>query len=282
MAKLLKDTARLDSLLGTGFDDDSEVQAQVRSVSRFTVVSTFSGCGGSSLGYKLAGGKVLLAVECDKNAVETYRKVFVMENVSGMVKGKMRLIFVEILRELKASGYRVSCRLMNTQWFGVPQARQRVIFIGVREDMRVEPSHPKAQREPITLREALRGVAFEEVPVLMPKYRAMAPHIRPGECAADHDSGKGFQNLTRPHWDRPCFTLTKMNNGYGRGTPLHPVENRSLSIPEAKRIGGFPDDFKLDGPFAERWARIGNSVPPMFMKAIADHIAKEILHRGRR
>lgn len=318
---------------------------------RFTVVSTFSGCGGSSLGYQLAGGKVLLAVEWDKHAVDTYRKnfpttdvyhgdiaklsvadvlkrtglkprqldifdgsppcqgfstagkrviddprnglfreyirllrglkpkVLVMENVSGMVKGKMRLVFAEILTELKASGYRVSCRLMNAKWFGVPQSRQRVIFVGVREDMKAEPSHPKAEQDPITLREALRGVAREDVPQLTPKYRAMAPLIRPGECAADHDPGKGFQNLTRPHWDRPCFTITKMNPGNGRGTPLHPTEDRSLSIPEAKRIGGFPDSFQLDGPFAERWARIGNSVPPPFMRAIADHIATEILGR---
>jgi DNA (cytosine-5)-methyltransferase 1 len=62
-------------------------------------------------------------------------KVFVMENVSGMVKGKMKLIFVEILKELKASGYHVSARLMNAMYFGVPQSRQRMIFIGVQEDL---------------------------------------------------------------------------------------------------------------------------------------------------
>ena len=61
-------------------------------------------------------------------------KVLIMENVSGMVKGKMRLIFVEILRELKESGYHVSVRLMNAMYFGVPQSRQRMIFVGVRED----------------------------------------------------------------------------------------------------------------------------------------------------
>ena len=62
-------------------------------------------------------------------------KVLVMENVSGMVKGKMKLIFAEIMRELKASGYHVSARLMNALYFGVPQSRQRMIFIGVREDL---------------------------------------------------------------------------------------------------------------------------------------------------
>ena len=58
-----------------------------------------------------------------------------MENVSGMVVVKMKLIFAEILRELKASGYHVSARLMDALYFGVPQSRQRMIFVGMREDL---------------------------------------------------------------------------------------------------------------------------------------------------
>ncbi len=173
-----------------------------------TVISLFAGCGGSSLGYSMAGYRELLAVEWDENAVETFRlnfpdvpvyhgdvaklsveecmrlaglsgpgeldvldgsppcqgfstagkrkiddgrnqlfreyvrllrglkpKAFVMENVSGMVKGKMKLIFAEIMRELKASGYVVSAKLMNAMYFGVPQSRARMIFIGIREDL---------------------------------------------------------------------------------------------------------------------------------------------------
>jgi DNA (cytosine-5)-methyltransferase 1 len=172
-----------------------------------TVVSLFAGCGGSSLGYSMAGYRELLAVEWDDHAIETFKanfpdvpvyhgdiaklsveealritglkpgeldvldgsppcqgfstagkrkmddgrnqlfreyirllrgfqpKVLIMENVSGMVKGKMKLIFVEILKELKTSGYHVSARLMNAMYYGVPQSRQRMIFVGVREDL---------------------------------------------------------------------------------------------------------------------------------------------------
>lgn len=67
-------------------------------------------------------------------------KVCVMENVSGMVKGKMKLIFAEVLRELKASGYRVKARLLNAMYFGVPQSRERMIFVGVRGDLTVKTS----------------------------------------------------------------------------------------------------------------------------------------------
>lgn len=62
-------------------------------------------------------------------------KVFVMENVSGLIKGKMKLLFAEIMRELKASGYQVRCKLMNTMYFHVPQSRERLIWIGIRNDL---------------------------------------------------------------------------------------------------------------------------------------------------
>jgi DNA (cytosine-5)-methyltransferase 1 len=62
-------------------------------------------------------------------------KTFVAENVSGLVKGVAKGFFLEILREMKTSGYCVTCKLLDAQWLGVPQMRQRVIFVGVREDL---------------------------------------------------------------------------------------------------------------------------------------------------
>ncbi len=200
----------------------------------FTVVSTFSGCGGSSLGYKLAGGKVLLAVEWEDNAAATYRlnfpdtqlyhgdiaklsvdevlnrtglkpreldildgsppcqgfstagkrdfgddrnqlfreycrllkglqpRCFIMENVSGMVKGKMKLIFKDILTELKSCGYKVKARLLNAMYFNVPQSRERMIFVGVRNDIDAEPSHPLPKCLPITFRKAVGRLAARD------------------------------------------------------------------------------------------------------------------------
>jgi DNA (cytosine-5)-methyltransferase 1 len=207
--------------------------------------------------------------------------VLVMENVAGLVTGKMRLVFAEIMRALKGSGYLVSTRRLNAMYFGVPQSRQRLIFLGVREDLGIAPSHPKAQTWPIPVREALEGVAYEPVPGLTPKYRDLAPRVRPGQCAADIDAGTGFQNLVRLRWDKPAPTINRMNPGTGLGTPLHPTEHRSLSIPEAKRLCSFPDEFVLpDGTFPQRWGVLGNAVPPLFMRAIALHITETILTSG--
>lgn len=82
-------------------------------------------------------------------------KVFVAENVSGLVKGTAKGYFLEILAALKACGYRVSARLLDAQWLGVPQARQRLIFVGVREDLGLDPVHPTPLSYRYSIREAL-------------------------------------------------------------------------------------------------------------------------------
>ena len=69
-------------------------------------------------------------------------KVFIAENVSGLVKGVAKGYFKMILRELKDCGYQVEAKLLNARWLGVPQSRQRLIFMGVRNDLGVRPEWP--------------------------------------------------------------------------------------------------------------------------------------------
>lgn len=205
----------------------------------FTCASTFSGCGGSSTGYRMAGFKVLWASEFIEAARESYQanaapytildgrdirnvkpeeilgilkmkpgdldlfdgsppcasfstagkreagwgkvkkysdsqqrtddlffefsrlirgiqpKTFVAENVSGLVKGTAKGYFLEILKELRSCGYRVQCKVLDAQWLGVPQMRQRTIFVGVREDLGLDPIHPKPLPYRYSVRDAL-------------------------------------------------------------------------------------------------------------------------------
>jgi DNA (cytosine-5)-methyltransferase 1 len=176
-------------------------------------------------------------------------KAFVMENVSGMVKGHNKLIFADCLKELKASGYRVRARLLNVAYFGVPQARKRIIFVGVREDLGIEPSHPRAQGAPQTVRQAL-GLL--------------------GEGAIKSDNQ--FRN--RDPWrsiDQPCPALTKH-------APLLVLDGdvRPLTPTECGVLNGFPADFRW-GKSAHRL--IGNAVPPRFMRALAEHVRDNVLGR---
>ncbi|HEX3640177.1 MAG TPA: DNA cytosine methyltransferase [Ktedonobacteraceae bacterium] len=206
------------------------------------VVSTFSGCGGSCLGFRLAGYRILWANEFIPAARDTYKanhphsildardirkikpdeilkaihlnqgeldvfegsppcasfstagkreaswgkvkdysdtrqrvddlffeyvrllkglqpKVFVAENVSGLVKGTAKGYFLEILKELKSCGYTVEAKILDAQWLGVPQMRQRLIFVGVRNDLveqyKIRPAHPAPLPYTYTVREAL-------------------------------------------------------------------------------------------------------------------------------
>ena len=312
-----------------------------------TVISTFSGCGGSSLGYSMAGYREVLAVEWDDNAVATFRlnfpevpvyhgdiaklsveeclrlagvevgeldvldgsppcqgfstagkrnlddernqlfreyvrllrglqpRAFIMENVSGMVKGKMKLVFAEALRELKASGYKVSARLLNAMYFNVPQSRQRMIFVGVREDVGKEPSHPKAEAMPVTVREALVGVVNQ---TFNRPLATVATHIwntvQPGQNGTHYRSGY-YMNTVKVNPGKPCPTIPKVIPG--TGGLLHWQDKRTLSIEEIKRLASFGDAYQMCGSFEDKWQRIGNSVPPLFMRAIAGHVRREIL-----
>jgi len=199
-----------------------------------TVISTFAGTGGSSLGYHWAGFKELLAIDFDDHAVECFKlnfpevpvwkrsvvdvtgkeimeacnlkwgeldvfdgsppcqgfstagkrqvrdprndlfqhycrlvdelgpKVFVMENVSGMAKGKMRGKFIEIMQTLKGMNYVVKCKQMNAMYYGVPQSRERLIFLGVRKDLNKAPIYPTPSKNVISVSQAIGHLEEEE------------------------------------------------------------------------------------------------------------------------
>jgi DNA (cytosine-5)-methyltransferase 1 len=82
-------------------------------------------------------------------------RVFVAENVSGLVKGTAYGYFELILRAMRRCGYRVRSKVLDAQWLGVPQERRRVIFIGVRDDLEREPAFPMPLPYRYTIRDAL-------------------------------------------------------------------------------------------------------------------------------
>jgi site-specific DNA-cytosine methylase len=110
--------------------------------------------------------------------------------------------------------------------------------------------------------------------------------IRPGASSKEKKRaslavfGKvGGFTFNRIRWNAPSPTILKtvsVSATFGAGLVM-PDENRYVSIAELKRLSSFPDQFLLEGSFEERWARIGNSVPPLLMRAIALHIRNAIL-----
>lgn len=321
-----------------------------------TVVSLFAGLGGSSLGYKLAGFDVRLAVEWDDNAVECYLanhpttqiyhgdvakltsidalrlaqvqkgeldvldgsppcqgfstagkrqlhdprnrlfeeyvrilnvyrpRAFVMENVTGLIKGKMRIVFAEIMRALKNAGYVVTCRVLDASYYGVGQMRKRTIFIGYREDLNVKPTHPIPDQHRTTVFDVLPNIitAPEETNdeytlPLQEKYVDIWNSLAWGQSADDVDFFGNGWNVIKVDPRKPAPTIPKMSTGTGFGTMLHSTIPRSISITEAKMLQSLPKDYKLFGTFVDRWARIGNSVAPVLMKRIAEQIKQQLM-----
>lgn len=206
-------------------------------------------------------------------------KVFVMENVSGMVKGKMKLIFAEILTELKACGYQVSAKLLNAMYLGVPQSRQRMIFIGVRNDLGIAPSHPKPQTKPIVTQLAFNGVDIGHYRSLSKQAEAIynaTPQGESLEIGALKVIGKdNYYTHRRLSFNRPANCIQK-----SAGSSIyHPTEPRLLSIAELQRLQSFPDRYTFLGEYNSQWARIGNSVPPRMMQYVAQHIYDNILSK---
>lgn len=210
-------------------------------------------------------------------------RAFIMENVSGLVKGKMRLAFAEMLAALKDAGYRVRARLLNAAYFEVPQDRRRVIFIGVRRDLPMDPTFPKAVSHPITFRRAIEGVPDHCDRPLHERARRYAPfhtggwgtdYAKYGRINGDLASA---MNLQWAQWDRICGTLLKTERD-ATGI-VHPRRHRYLNLDEAKRIGSFPEPFR----FTDRrkgWERIGNAVPPLMMRHIATHVRRILASDG--
>ena len=304
------------------------------------VISTFSGCGGSSLGYKMAGCQVIAAVEWEDNAVAAYRanhpttkmfhgdiakvtgaqlmkatglefgeldvldgsppcqgfsmagqralndprnKLFqqqlrlidelgpkhvVIENVAGMIKGKMKRVAGEIVRELKERGYQVAAGLLEAQYFGVAQRRPRVFFVGSKTH---KPILPRPTSRKIPSKIALEYTRPDEIIVPWnPSSRLMASKLRPGENGSHvmKRIGRkdGWFGCSMLHPDRPAPTITKSLPRIGS---LWHWDRRHLSVTEALVLTGFPADYVLPGSRKDRWARVGNSVAPPMTEAIA-------------
>lgn len=220
-------------------------------------------------------------------------KVFVMENVSGMVKGKMKLIFVDILKELKASGYRVKACLLNAKYFHVPQSRERMIFIGVRDDLGIEPSHPKGESRPVTVSEATDGVTHGVCAPYNKRVSTIAPYIKNGgdvrgvplavlklhyPAMIERIKKKSFVMRLRRLRDGDVHpTIAKQFVQCDAEQCLHPKRDEYLTTGELSRVGSFSDEYIFVGDYPKIVERIGNSVPPLFMEAIARHIRQEIL-----
>lgn len=195
-------------------------------------------------------------------------KVFVMENVSGMAKGTMKGKFIEIIRALKSLNYRVKSKQMNAMYYGVPQSRERIIFMGIRNDLNLVPRYPIPCGKIISVKKAIGHLAKER-----PELKIKDPKTWDGKIS-------GHFSSIRINPNRPSPTLAKTNRPNCDTGLNHYQFCQSLSIEEMKILCSFPVSWILPGAYSAQSARLGNAVMPKFMQAIAETIKKEILQKA--
>lgn len=363
----------------------------------FTVASTFSGCGGSATGYRMAGFKVVYANEFVPIAQESYAankapythldgrdirtvtaasilkltglkkgeldlfdgsppcqafstagkrekgwntekvyehgaaqcneilfydyirlleglkpRMFIAENVAGLIKGTAKGMFIDFLKKMKAVGYRVICRVLDAQWLGVPQSRTRTIFMGVRNDLKLDPVLPRPLKYRYTVRDAIPWITgpvthvnggFGDTEcrnrpspaITATNCRILTPvdpasiedtSIERFAIGAEYDNIKEgeqsdkYFSLIRADRNKPSPAILASHGNLGMAGVVHPTEKRKFTIEEVKRLCAFPDDFILRGSYSQQWERLGNSVPPIMMRAVALEACK-ILKRAK-
>lgn len=202
---------------------------------------------------------------------ELQPRVFVMENVTGMIKGYMKQAYLQCIKTLRECGYRAKGQVLNAMYYNVPQSRERVIIIGVRNDLNIEPSHPKPQTKPLTVREAIGFLPVGKPGKHEPQVIDAWHKSKPSQLLRKVVRYVGSFQSVRLDPNAPSSTQIKSHLNWHYACP------RQLTIQEAGIIQGFPANFKWVGVKADAKKRIGNSVPPNLMRAIAKHIKTHIL-----
>ena len=246
-------------------------------------------------------------------------RFFIMENVKGLLSAPIRhrphdrrglgcpqleadempgAALQVILAEMKRIGYEVVYDLLNTADYGVPQCRERVIFIGYKSNDPVTlplPTHSQkgTGKKPkwLTLREGLKDLV-DSPPEFVPYSESRLKYLRlltagqnwkdlPSELKAaamggayKSEGGKvGFYR--RLAWEKPSPTVT--TSPHQKATDMcHPDELRPLSVRECARIQTFPDEWVFHGSTTSKYRQIGNAVPVLLGKAIGEYLYQVI------
>jgi DNA (cytosine-5)-methyltransferase 1 len=183
----------------------------------------------------------------------------------------MKQAYLAIINTLRGCGYKAKGEVLNAMYFNVPQSRQRVIIIGVRENLGIESSHPKPKTKVQTVKDAIWELRNDPTDLLFnvnTRTASVMLYVKPGGHDPRH------HGRVKENWNRPARTLCHDFLGYFH--VWHPDADRPLTLLEWKRLASYPDDFKFTDK-KNGCARIGNSVPPNLMRAIAEHIKKNIL-----
>ncbi len=235
-------------------------------------------------------------------------KLFVMENVRLLtsMKNPNGKLFIDcIVDDFSKVGYSITKCEVNACDYGVPQSRERVIIVGVRNDFDSPFVFPQGEytndnqasllftpKRILTFRDATSDLDtlesgekssdplhwsivhpahviawLKDVPEGFSAHDNVNPELRPPS---------GFNTTyKRIVWDEPCSTISTNFSMISGCRNVHPTSTRSLTIREATRAQSFPDEFVFTGKWGDIRKAIGNAVPPILASAIAKAIYQQ-------
>lgn len=247
----------------------------------------------SMAGKRLGFGDIrgTLFAEIIRCANETRPKMLLMENVKGLLSHDGGRTFETIRHEVEKAGYSLQWEIMNASYHGVGQARERIVMIGIRDDLsgKISFEYPEPDDRQTTLRDALDGVPDSPGASYSERKAKVIDLVPPGGCWVDlpqdiareymkssYDSLGGKRGMARRlSWDRPCLTLTT-SPSQKQTERCHPDETRPLTVREYARVQSFPDDWEFAGGIGSQYRQIGNAVPVEMARRIGVQIIKAL------
>lgn len=203
---------------------------------------------------------------------EKHPKFFICENVKGLLTLQNGSIIKKIIDEFCSVGYKVCYRLIKAVEYGVPQKRERLIIVGIRQDIEATFNFPIptiVNGEYTPLKSVIDELAIKDK-----KYYFSEKAVH-GMRNAKNNMKRGlWQNL-----DEPCLTLTShlAKTSINSRDPVLLVDPqkdiyRRFTPREAARIQSFPDSFVFPGSETAAYRQIGNAVPPVLMWHISNSL----------
>lgn len=191
----------------------------------------------------------------------TKPKAFIAENVGGLLLRQNEYSLNKILQDFHSLGYKITYHLYHAEYYGVPQTRERVIFVGTGEGLPSFVPPKPCLFTPVTAYEALHDLEAH------PLDKSIS-HVWSNAKVS------GEQGNRRLIADRPGYTIRAECHG---NIQFHYALPRRISMREAARIQSFPDSFSFPCGLRETERQIGNAVPPVLAWHIANSVKNVIL-----